>query len=147
MTWFLESPSDINNWPELLFLSPFSEMALEVAMTFCFLGLFNIDPGLLQRHPLFPALKRTVLGTQNKQGFATEGRHSKRKELLVQRAGGTKQFCSLKLQVQHDEQMGESGTDAKELDMVGDVSPCRDRCTRLWREGVKLHSEIYGNIW
>lgn len=52
----------------------------------------------------------------------------------MQRIGGTKQDFSLKSQVQDDEQMGEKGTDAKELDMLGDVSPCRDRCTRLWGE-------------
>ena len=88
-----------------------------------------------------------MLGDQNKQGFATEGRHSTRKELLVQRAGEAKQFCSLKSQVQHDVQMGQSGADAKELAMVGDVSPCRDRCTRLWGGGVKCYSETYGNTW
>lgn len=88
-----------------------------------------------------------MLGNQNKQGFAAEGRHSKRKKLLVQRAGDTKQFFSLKSQVQHDVQMGQSGADAKELDMVGDVSPCRDRCTRLWGGGVKRHSEMYVNTW
>ena len=50
----------------------------------------------------------------------------------MQRVGGTKQVFSLKSQFQDDEQVGEKETDAKELDMLGDVSPCRDRCTRLW---------------
>ena len=56
----------------------------------------------------------------------------------MQRIGGTKQVFSLKSQVQDDEQMGEKGTDAKELDLVGDRSPFRDRCTSLWGEGLSF---------
>lgn len=107
VTWFLESLKDINYWPELGFLGPLLRWPWKLQWLSAFGAIQHSDPGLPKRHSS-SAKNEQCWVTQDKLEFTIKGGIPE-SELLVQRTGSTKQFFSLKSQVQHDEQMVSKG--------------------------------------